>query len=1065
MSHSHRRATLATLCAAALLSGSIAQGQRALPRQAATPLVPPLLDDANLNDVQFVGQRRGWAVGDRGVIWRTDDGGETWQLQASGVDDHLTSVCFLTDRVGWVVGGRTRAHTHASRGVVLSTTDGGDTWTQLVNGELPRLCTVRFFDLDEGMAVCEANARYPSGVIQTTDGGQTWQPLKGPAGDDWRVGDFVDQDMGFVAGRLGRFTSVGGGQVMPPLTGAAGLRGIADVALSAEGRGWLAGDGGLILTTQNGGVSWRPPDGQLPRQLRDVMDFQAVAMHGVHVWLAGTPGSVVWHSPDGGQTWNSAPTGQTAPITALDFTSETTGWAAGALGTILRTEDGGRTWTASRGGQRRAAILALHAHTSRVSLNLITKYGGDQAYRTAAILMSRRDIGPDGSEGLTLDRRLHDAVASAGGSAATIDWAFPVAAPELDQHQRELIREWQLLTDNRLREVMLSRLVVLLRTWRPDVLILDTPPEDDATTKLLADAVKLAVTETGAAADPTLSSLLHLPAWRVGRAFRRLPAGSEGDVAIEAFEFLPRQGASVAMAAAGAVGLLGVKTANETDREAYEVWPLEGTSNETPGRDFFAGLVLQPGGPARRQLAEIDDRHLEQRQNLANQQRNFAAYTRSHLDDERHAAQIIGQTREIVGTAPPGQAAVQLMQLAEEYRQLGQWEHAQTTLFEVAERFPGEPVALDAMRWLFLFTSSAEVSWQRLRASSTAERTQIRIDENIVQANVRSAIDQARSGNDSTGNPFQPGSPIQQASGSGTVRMGNGVDQHAARLEQWQSQAARLAELIERTDPAYFAEPSIQFPLAALERSLKHPREADRIVAALLGTAESTNPWNQIAAGEVWISQPSTAAPGAVVVCHRTAEAPYLDGQLDEVCWQRAIKVPLRGDGEHGQPIPPEELLDGRHPYVQLAYDAQYLYVAARLPRSSSVKMSQVEQPGRVDDADLTGQDRLSLQFDVDRDYATYYRIDVDQRGWTADACWDNDHWNAQRFIAVQGPSHEWVLEMVIPHSELVAEAPRSGETWAAGIVRILPTVGIESWSTPAGTDPQPEGFGLLRFE
>lgn len=38
----------------------------------------PLLNDANLNDVQFLGSKIGWAVGNRGVIRKTEDGGRTW---------------------------------------------------------------------------------------------------------------------------------------------------------------------------------------------------------------------------------------------------------------------------------------------------------------------------------------------------------------------------------------------------------------------------------------------------------------------------------------------------------------------------------------------------------------------------------------------------------------------------------------------------------------------------------------------------------------------------------------------------------------------------------------------------------------------------------------------------------------------------------------------------------------------------------------------------------------------------------------------------------------------------
>src|SRR6516164_5386507 len=46
----------------------------------------PIEDDANLHDVQFVGSRQGWAVGDHGVIWHSEDGGESWSLQTSGVN-------------------------------------------------------------------------------------------------------------------------------------------------------------------------------------------------------------------------------------------------------------------------------------------------------------------------------------------------------------------------------------------------------------------------------------------------------------------------------------------------------------------------------------------------------------------------------------------------------------------------------------------------------------------------------------------------------------------------------------------------------------------------------------------------------------------------------------------------------------------------------------------------------------------------------------------------------------------------------------------------------------------
>ena len=43
------------------------------------PSPPEMLPDAELTAVTFVDPDRGWAVGDRGVIWQTSDGGRNWK--------------------------------------------------------------------------------------------------------------------------------------------------------------------------------------------------------------------------------------------------------------------------------------------------------------------------------------------------------------------------------------------------------------------------------------------------------------------------------------------------------------------------------------------------------------------------------------------------------------------------------------------------------------------------------------------------------------------------------------------------------------------------------------------------------------------------------------------------------------------------------------------------------------------------------------------------------------------------------------------------------------------------
>jgi len=119
----------------------------------------------------------------------------------------------------------------------------------------------------------------------------------------------------------------------------------------------------------------------------------------------------------------------------------------------------------------------------------------------------------------------------------------------------------------------------------------------------------------------------------------------------------------------------------------------------------------------------------------------------------------------------------------------------------------------------------------------------------------------------------------------------------------------------------------------------------------------------------------------------------------------------------------------------------------------------------RPRDADLESHDRLELLIDLDRDYATYFRLAVDHRGWTAESCWGDRSWNPQWFVAVSSQPKSWSIEAAIPLRELTGATPGAKTAWAIGLQRIVPGVGFQSWTAPASADIQPQGFGYLLFE
>jgi hypothetical protein len=71
-----------------------------------------------LNDVQFASGSLGFAVGDNGIILKTENAGESWEIKNSGVQANLISIDFR-DPLTWLIG---------AEGTMLITWDGGDTW-------------------------------------------------------------------------------------------------------------------------------------------------------------------------------------------------------------------------------------------------------------------------------------------------------------------------------------------------------------------------------------------------------------------------------------------------------------------------------------------------------------------------------------------------------------------------------------------------------------------------------------------------------------------------------------------------------------------------------------------------------------------------------------------------------------------------------------------------------------------------------------------------------------------------------------------------------------------------
>ncbi len=271
--------------------------------------------------------------------------------------------------------------------------------------------------------------------------------------------------------------------------------------------------------------------------------------------------------------------------------------------------------------------------------------------------------------------------------------------------------------------------------------------------------------------------------------------------------------------------------------------------------------------------------------------------------------------------------------------------------------------------------------------------------------------------------------------------------------ERWKK-ASELAKNIERTSPTLFAEPALRFPLAVAHRRQGFPRQAERFYLTMRhGSAGIT--WSACAAGERWLAEPQGEPPKAFVRCRRAANKPRLDGQLDESQWSPTEKAELHSALRDDSEWPAATLF---------SYDEEFLYLGVRCRRVPGASYEPTPGP-RPRDADLGNRDRVDIYLDLDRDAATYYRLSVDHRGFTADECWGDVSWNPRLFVAATQDEETWTVEAAIPLVELTGHKPSHKSAWSVGVQRVVPGVGFQSWTTPAAIQVQPQGFGYLLFD
>lgn len=1018
---------------------------------AADPVAASFLEDAELTSVCFANPDRGWAVGDRGVIWHTRDGGRTWRVQATPFNCRWEAVQFLDDNQGWVVGAITQPHSQLTKAVLLKTRNGGETWTEIRTDTLPGLRGVKFFDAKNGWIWGDASGLYPSGIFRTQDAGQTWTPISKGTTTGWIAGDFRDPRSGAVAGQAGELGLVAGVEIRPSRTTDLGLRYLRRMKLGAATDGWLIGDGGLVLATNDSGFTWTATAGALPTAAAH-FDFRALATYGTHCWIAGSPGTFIFHSADNGQTWQQQRTDQFAPLRALTFLDENRGWGVGALGTILHTRDGGKSWRSQRNGGTRAALLGVFSQPQRVPFEVLAANAGNDGYLTICEILGRQDRDGQATSNASLPRRTHEALVAIGASGADTSWQFPLRSSTIDnatnnQSAESILAYWNEFSDGQAGRNAIAHLVRRIRTWRPEVILTeDVSPRGDNPLAHLTNQLVLAAVQQ--AADATFASdqvsQAGLEAWKVKKVYSVQPNGRSGAVTLSAAQWAPRLGGSIGEYAQRGSGLV----MNEYDRGPSQIslsLLLDHLPQQTGRRDLFSGIPLSPGGEARRALPEVTLDNLDTLSRAAQKRHNVQQLLTQADNNDPANAGWLGQIEDLTKGLSGQSAGEVLYQLAQKYQQAGRSQAATDALQMLLERYPTHPLADRAAVILIQQTISSEIAWRD--RSKTSYEVKLATATTPLEATVQK-VDAAKD----TPNKLLPRAIGPVVTGAATD-LQRGTAAPDADLSERANRAIAIGKLLERTKPSLFAEPQVRFPLAVAHRHAGNDRQAERLLEPLTMLGE-TNPWAQAVAVEHWRRHANGPPPKKHLTCVTASARPTLDGRLDDALWQTGKPVMLRTQSQ-----------DDAHPAaVVAAWDKEFLYLAISAAKSPSLKYTTDDSP-RPRDSDLTQFDHVQIHLDLDRDYSTCYSLAVDSRGFTADACVGDKTWNPNWFVAAAGDENYWTAEIAIPWTELTSRPPQPRDLWAIGLQRLTPGQALQSFTHPATATIRPEGFGLWIFE
>lgn len=211
------------------------------------------IKNSYFNKILFADSQKGWAIGWKGRIVFTENGGKSWEEQNGYTNFDLQEVVFSTSENGWIIGSNYKSG--GTKLILLKTNNGGKKWTVIEQSQNKLFVKIFFLDSLNGWAITQDGA-----IAITKNGGNTWKRIVSK-NTNFRDLIFTDKLKGWGLSDNSIFYTNDGGitwEIQSTLPNVFPYN-FSKIIFVNENNGWIWSQE-KVLQTDNGGRTWQDLD-------------------------------------------------------------------------------------------------------------------------------------------------------------------------------------------------------------------------------------------------------------------------------------------------------------------------------------------------------------------------------------------------------------------------------------------------------------------------------------------------------------------------------------------------------------------------------------------------------------------------------------------------------------------------------------------------------------------------------------------------------------------------------------------------------------------------------------